>query len=77
MPDTGTEKSHAQKMLDAIEAAIDRFAEGGGQRTTSIDGVTFSYASLADLLTLRAFYQAEVRKEKGCRLYRVKLHLSC
>ena len=71
------EPSHAEKMLAAVEKAIDAYAEGGGQRTLSIGGVTFTYASLADLLRLKSYYQAEVRKEKGAHIYRVRLHLQC
>ena len=78
VPDTQTrEPTHAEKMLAAVETAIENYATGGGQRTVAIGGVTFSYASLADLLRLKSYYAAEVRKEKGAHIYRVRLHLPC
>ena len=71
------EQTHAEKMLAAVETAIENYVTGGGQRTTSIGGVSFTYSSLSDLLRLKSYYAAEVRREKGCKLYRIGLRLPC
>lgn len=45
--DFSTEELEAAKKK--IEASILSFAVGGGQRTVSIGGVSFSYGSISDL----------------------------
>ena len=49
------EKTYSQT-LEKIDELIADYVEDGGQHITSINGVTFQYASLADLLRLRQHY---------------------
>ncbi len=80
MPETETNekpKSRAEQMLEAVETAIENYVVGGGQRTTTIGGVSFQYTSISDLLRLKTYYENEVRKEKGARIYRIRAVMPC
>lgn len=70
-------KSHAETMLEAVKKAIDDYATGSGQRTVSIGGVSFQYSSLEELFRLKSYYEAEVRREKGVKLYRIGHRFPC
>ena len=61
---TGTTPTDAE-MLSAVRRAMADYALGGGQRTISIGGVTFAYASLDDLLRLETLYASRVRMEEA------------
>lgn len=56
-------RSHAEKVLSAIEAVIEGRASVDQQAYT-IQGRSLQRTPLADLLTLRAKYRAEVRAEQ-------------
>lgn len=67
LPDLTTEssgyRSHARKMLDAIEAWLERKAPTAAG--VEVDGRKLQNYPLADLLALRDKYRAEVRMEQG------------
>jgi len=73
-------KEQFQKIVDGIDALIAAGVDDGFQRTVSIGGVSFSYASLADLLKLRDRYagelaavEAEINHVKG--RYRLPIYM--
>ncbi len=70
-------RSHAELMLEAFKKAIDDYATGSGQRSVSIGGVSFQYSSLDELFRLKSYYEAEVRREKGVKLYRIGHRFPC
>ena len=53
-------KEQFQKIVEGIDKLIAAGVEDGFQRTVSIGGVSFTYASLADLLKLRDRYAGEL-----------------
>lgn len=55
-------RSHARKVLEAIEAVIERRATVD-QQAYSINGRSLQRTPLADLITLRAQYAMEVQRE--------------
>lgn len=57
-------RSHARKVLDAIEAVIEGRATRD-QQSYSINNRSLQRTPLADLLTFRAKYRAEVAKEEA------------
>ena len=56
-------RTHAEKVLDAIEAVIEKRATKD-QESYSIKGRSLSRTPLPDLLVLRDKYKSEVRAEK-------------
>ncbi len=71
------EKTYSQT-LEKIDELIADYVADGAQHITSINGVTFQYASLADLLKLRQHF-AQMAAIEGNRktAYRIqnKLYL--
>lgn len=57
-------RSHARKVLDAIQAVLENRASAD-QQQVSIAGRTLVRTPIADLLKLRAVYTAEVRAEEA------------
>lgn len=57
-------RSHARRVLDAIEATLEGRASKDQQQIT-INGRTLSRTPLADLLKLRGVYRDEVRSEEA------------
>ncbi len=67
--DNGDIRTHAQKVLDAIEATIEGVASKQ-QQSYSIAGRSLSRYSHSDLLMLRKTYQERVNKERKKALRR-------
>lgn len=63
-------RSHAQKVLDAIEAVIEGRASTD-QQSYTINGRSLTRMTVDDLLKFRRLYKQEVKKEQG--KYRSKL----
>ena len=57
-------RSHAKKMLDAIEATLEGTASTDQLKLT-IDGTSLERRSVADLLKLRDYYTTEYAKEQA------------
>lgn len=57
-------RSHARKVLDNIEAVIERRATRD-QMSFSVEGRSLSRTPIADLIALRDRYRREVREEEG------------
>lgn len=57
-------RSHARRVLDAIEAVIEGRASEADE-SFEIDGVALRYRPIADLLALRDRYRQEVRAERA------------
>ncbi|MCM0018423.1 MAG: hypothetical protein NBV67_00350 [Tagaea sp.] len=55
-------RSHARKVLDAIEAVIEKRASLD-QESYEIDGRSLKRTPIADLLKLRSLYKAEIARE--------------
>jgi len=53
-------KEQYRKIVEGIDKLIADGVQDGFQRTVSIGGVSFTYASLADLLKLRDKYVGEL-----------------
>ena len=51
-------------MLAAIRQALLDFAADGGQRTVSIGGVSFSYASFDELTRLETMFASRVKADE-------------
>lgn len=67
-----TTQTHAERVLNAIEATIERRASTD-QMSYTIDGRSLSRTPIADLLALRDRYKAEVAREKqAARLKNVR-----
>ena len=64
-----TNLSHAEKVLAAIEAALERCASTD-QMNYSIEGLSLARTPIADLLTLRDRYKAEVVREKQAAAFK-------
>lgn len=56
-------RSHARRVLDAIEAVIEKRASKGDQQTT-IDGIMLNKMTAEQLLMMRARYQRECAAEQ-------------
>ena len=56
-------RSHARRVLDAIERVIEGRATRGDQETT-VDGTRLVKMTVPELLALRSRYQAEYRREQ-------------
>ena len=65
MPDDkpASDTPTTKQIITAIEAAIAGYASNGGQRTVSIGGVTFTYASLKDLQGMLHYFRAKEAAE--------------
>ena len=64
--DNEEEKIDYGRVVDKIDRLLANYAgEGGGQRTVSIGGVSFAYASIADLLRIRAHFKALADAEEA------------
>lgn len=72
---TGDFRSQAQKMLDAIDAALLGTATQN-QLSMSIAGRSISRIPLNELRSLRDYYVSEVKKENGIRKTKWKVRLS-
>lgn len=59
---TGQQKTHARRMLEAIEAQLEGRASDG-QKSMSINGRSLDRHTLAELMDARRIYLAEVRAE--------------
>jgi hypothetical protein len=59
-------RSHARRVLDAIEATLEGRASDDAQEI-SIRGRTIKSTPLADLMRMRSVYKAEVRAEEDAR----------
>jgi hypothetical protein len=57
-------RSHAQKVLDAIEAVIEKRATRD-QESYEVEGRKLTRTPLADLIRLRQLYRAEVARERS------------
>lgn len=67
MPDA-TGKIDYQAAVDRIDEMLLSYVEGGGQRTATIGGVSFTYASVADLMRLRAHFAALAARHSPARV---------
>ncbi len=63
----GDYRTHARKVLDAIEAVIATTATKD-QQSYQIQGRALAHYPLADLLKFRQFYREEVRREQAAEL---------
>ncbi|RQQ37071.1 hypothetical protein [Burkholderia stagnalis] len=64
MPDGGDARSHAQRTLDALEAVIEKRATRDQERYT-INNRELWRTPIGDLLKLRDYYRAELRRMKA------------
>jgi hypothetical protein len=64
-------RSHARKVLDAINAVIENRATVD-QQSYSIAGRSLTRMSLDDLLKFKNVYQAQVAKEEGKTRWKIK-----
>ena len=60
---TDDNRSHAQKMLDAIEATMEGRASHA-ELSLTVNGKAIQYFKPAELIQWRSFYRSEVQKEK-------------
>lgn len=68
---TGPNKSHAQRMVDAIEAQLEGRASDG-QKSMSINGRSLDRIPVLELLELRSKYRMELRSEEAAVAQGVK-----
>ncbi len=61
---TGPNKSHAQRMVEAIEAQLEGRATDG-QRSMSINGRSLDRIPVLELMELRRVYRMELRSEEA------------
>lgn len=69
-------RTHAQKMLDAIESVLEGRATADVS-SYAIGGRSITKMSIEELLELRRLYQREVRKETGAGSIRVVQGVLC
>ena len=64
-----TSLSHAERVLAAIEAVLERRASTD-QMNYSIEGLSLARTPITDLLTLRDRYKAEVTRQKQAAAFK-------
>lgn len=52
------------QMLAVVRQALIDFVEDGGQHTVSLGGVSFTYASLDDLMKLETMFASRVKADE-------------